>query len=83
MTETNKNQPPIPPDSKSDQWRQIARYSGLGMEMAIAIVGMALLGHFIDGRMQLSQPIFTLTLSGIGLVYVFVKIFKIAGDDQK
>lgn len=61
-------------------YKAIARYSGLGMEMAIAVIGMAMLGQFLDGRVGTTTPFFTLGLSVVGLVYVFYRIFKISSE---
>ena len=85
MTETSNNQRPTPPEQKGkrdDKWRQIARYSGLGMEIVVAVIGMAVLGRYLDVRLSHEQPVLALIFSAIGVVYVFVKIFKLASDDQ-
>jgi F0F1-type ATP synthase assembly protein I len=70
-----------PPDErKKNQWASIARYSGLGVEMAAAVLGAAFLGQYIDKRMGNAQPLFTIILSFTGVIYIFYRIFKISSD---
>jgi F0F1-type ATP synthase assembly protein I len=71
-----------PPDNrkKKEQWETLARYSGLGVEMAFAVLGSAFLGQYIDKRMGNDQPVFTLILSFLGVFYVFYRIFKVSSN---
>lgn len=73
-----KNSNTKPPTDKKGQWQTIARYSGLGMEMAIAVLGAAFLGQYIDKRTGLDQPVFTLILSFLGVIYAFYRIFRVS-----
>ena len=54
----------------------IVKYSGLSVKMAIAILGGVYLGKYIDEKLKLETPIFTLTLSLIGLALAIVIIIK-------
>lgn len=67
---------------RKEQLKAVARYSGLGMEMAGAVMGTALLGRWLDDRYGLEQPVCTLLLSFIGVLYVFYRIFRIASKPE-
>ena len=54
----------------------IVKYSGLSIKMAIAILGGVYLGKYIDEKLELETPIFTLAFSLIGLVLAIVIIIK-------
>lgn len=54
----------------------LVKYSGLSIKMAIAILGGVYLGKYIDEKLELETPIFTLTLSLIGLALAIVIIIK-------
>lgn len=69
-----------PPDDRKDQWEALARYSGLGVEMAGAVIGTALLGQWLDQKYAHETPWLTIIFSFFGLCYVFYRIFKIAAE---
>lgn len=48
--------------------------------MAMAVVGTAMLGQWLDRRAGHETPYYTLGLGVLGLVYVFYRIFKIASE---
>ncbi|RLD26960.1 MAG: hypothetical protein DRI54_01880 [Bacteroidetes bacterium] len=54
----------------------IVKYSGLSIKMAIAILGGVYLGKYIDEKLELETPVFTLALSLIGLALAIVIIIK-------
>lgn len=54
----------------------IVKYSGLSIKMAIAILGGVYLGKYIDEKLALETPVFTLILSLIGLALAIVIIIK-------
>ncbi|MEZ5006744.1 MAG: AtpZ/AtpI family protein [Chitinophagales bacterium] len=73
--------PSKPPKDKGDQYKAIAKYSGLGFEMVAAIVVPALIGQKIDKRTALSDiPIFTLLLGCLGIAYVLYRVFKLSSE---
>jgi F0F1-type ATP synthase assembly protein I len=53
------------PESKrpSEKSNALLRFSDLGFRMAIMIALGAYIGHWLDARMALSQPIFSIVLS--------------------
>ena len=55
---------------------EIVKYSGLSIKMAIAILGGVYLGKYIDEKLALKTPVFTLILSLIGLALAIVIIIK-------
>ena len=54
----------------------IVKYSGLSVKMAIAILGGVYLGKYIDEKLELETPVFTLILSLVGLFLAIVIIIK-------
>ena len=54
----------------------IVKYSGLSIKMAIAILGGVYLGKYIDEKLALETPVFTLILSLVGLALAIVIIIK-------
>jgi F0F1-type ATP synthase assembly protein I len=54
----------------------IVKYSGLSIKMALAILGGIYLGKYIDEKMVLETPIFTLIFSLVGLTLAIVIIIK-------
>lgn len=54
----------------------LVKYSGLSIKMAIAILGGVYLGKFIDEKLTLETPVFTLILSLLGLALAIVIIIK-------
>jgi len=56
-----------PKKNKSKPFNNFLQYSGLGMQMAVVIGGMAWLGDYLDNRSQNETPLYTLVLSLIGV----------------
>ena len=69
-------------EDKKARYAAIAKYSGLGLEMAVAILGTAFIGTKLDARVGNETPIYTLILSFLGVIYVFYRIFKISSSDS-
>ena len=69
MTETKNNSGKRLPDA-------IIKYSGLSAKMAIAILGGVYGGKYIDEKLALETPVFTLILSLLGLTLAIVIIIK-------
>ena len=68
------------PDKQKDKYQAIAKYSGLGVEMAAAVLGSAFLGQWLDKRAGHDTPLYTLVLSFLGVAYVFYRLFKISSE---
>lgn len=56
-----------PKKNKLKPSNSFLQYSGLGMQMAVIIGGMAWLGNYLDERAQKETPVFTIVLSLIGV----------------
>jgi len=54
----------------------IVKYSGISVKMAIAILGGVYGGKYIDEKLALETPVFTLILSLLGLTLAIVIIIK-------
>lgn len=54
----------------------IVKYSGLSAKMAIAILGGVYGGKYLDEKLTLETPIFTLIFSLLGLSLAIVIIIK-------
>jgi F0F1-type ATP synthase assembly protein I len=54
----------------------IVKYSGLSVKMAIAILGGVYGGKYLDEKLALETPIFTLIFSLVGLALAIVIIIK-------
>ena len=74
-------EPPKQPDKRKETYRAIARYSGLGVEMAVAVIGSAMLGQMLDKRAGNSTPFYTLGFSLVGVIYIFYRIYKISSSE--
>ena len=77
----DKNLPPEEPNEKRKQsLNAIARYSGLGAQIAVAVTLGLLAGKWLDKHFHTTQPLFTAGLSILGVfvgLYIFFKdIFK-------
>lgn len=72
--------PAKPPEPDRRAIQALARYAGLGMEMAVAVVGTALLGQWLDHRANHENPTYTLVFAFLGLIYIMYRIFRIASD---
>jgi len=70
MSEGDKN------DSEKDKiLKEVTPYLGLGLQLAITVTAMSLLGVWLDGKFHLS-PILTISLSLFGVIagmYNFIK----------
>ena len=75
---------PEPDDSPAGTY---AKYSGLAFQMLASIAGGVLLGQYLDRRMALATPWWTigLTLLGLGaaMYYVFRSLPKYSDDKPK
>ncbi|MFK7806663.1 MAG: AtpZ/AtpI family protein [Saprospiraceae bacterium] len=69
-TENNK-----PPRSKK-QANQVLKYSGMGMQMAIAVFVGAMIGQRLDAHFQMERPIWTAVLALVFLGAVMYMVFK-------
>jgi F0F1-type ATP synthase assembly protein I len=54
----------------------IVKYSGLSIKMAIAILGGVYGGKYLDEKLALETPVFTLIFSLVGLALAIVIIIK-------
>ena len=54
----------------------IVKYSGISIKMAVAILGGVYGGKYIDEKLALETPVFTLILSLLGLTLAIVIIIK-------
>jgi ATP synthase protein I len=70
-------------ESKEDRrpsFNALARYSGMGFQIGGTIIVCLFIGKWLDGRFKPSFPVFTtsLTILGvfIGLYFVFKEILK-------
>ena len=67
-------------DQKGNSGRRlpdaIIKYSGLSIKMAIAILGGVYGGKYIDEKLSLETPVFTLIFSLLGLALALVIIIK-------
>ena len=70
MSEGDKN------DSEKDKiLKEVTPYLGLGLQLAITVTAMSLLGVWLDGKFDIS-PILTISLSFLGVfagMYNFIK----------
>jgi ATP synthase protein I len=70
MSESDKN------DSEKDKiLKEVTPYLGLGLQLAITVAAMSLLGVWLDGKFD-TNPILTISLSFIGIfagMYNFIK----------
>ncbi|MCP4122567.1 MAG: AtpZ/AtpI family protein [Bacteroidetes bacterium] len=69
------------PNKRKGTYRAIARYSGLGVEMAVAVIGSAMLGQHLDKRAGHATPVYTLVFCFLGVLYIFYRIFKISASE--
>ncbi|MFP4369018.1 MAG: AtpZ/AtpI family protein [Candidatus Kapaibacterium sp.] len=60
---------------KAEAYREIGRYSSLGLEMIIPIFLGFFLGKWIDGKAD-SHPLWTLVLGFMGIITGMVNFFK-------
>jgi hypothetical protein len=57
-------------------YQKYLRYSGLGIQMAVYIVGGILLGRWLDGLIGWDFPVLTLVLLFLGISGAFWTLFK-------
>lgn len=62
-------------DDRASALRSAGRYLNLGLTFALAIGGMAYLGHWLDGRWG-TDPWLTLAGSFLGMAVGFVNLFQ-------
>lgn len=77
----DKNLPPKDPNEKRKQsLNNLARYSGIGAQIGVAVALGLLAGKWLDRHFHTSQPVYTAALSilgvFVGLYIVFKDIFK-------
>jgi F0F1-type ATP synthase assembly protein I len=77
----DKNQEKEPNENRrQSSLNALARYSGMGFQIAAAIILCLFLGKWLDGKFPMSFPVFTtsLTLLGVflGVYLVFREILK-------
>ncbi len=77
----DKNQPKKEPnENRRQSLNAMARYSGMGFQIAAAIILCLFLGKWLDGKFPMKFPLFTtvLTLLGVflGVYLVFRDILK-------
>ncbi len=67
---------PPKPDSDSDRLRTVARYSGIGAQMAATIGLSTWAGYWLDQRFQSKTPWFTLGLMLLGLFAALYNVIR-------
>lgn len=69
----------------SKNQRNIARFSGLGIQMGVIIGGFAWLGNYLDKKQGNNKPWWTLSLllfGVIGAMYLVIKEIKQMNEDE-
>ena len=64
------------PEHPKEKPNAVLRFSDLGIRMAVMIALGAYIGHWLDTRMALSKPIFSIVLSLLaigGSMYMVIK----------
>lgn len=76
----DKNLPKDPNEKRRQSLNSFARYSGIGIQIAVPVVLGILAGRWLDNHFQTKQPLWTagLAILGVfmGLYLVFRDIFK-------
>ncbi|NVO30839.1 AtpZ/AtpI family protein [Hymenobacter lapidiphilus] len=67
---------PNNPDNGSDRLRTVARYSGIGMQMAATIGLSTWAGYWLDKHYQTKTPWFTLGLMLLGLFAALYNVIR-------
>ena len=70
------NMPPENKRSSSRPVNDLARYSGIALQMAVVLGGFAYLGHWLDQRFRLATPWFTLAGCLIGLTLSMAQVLR-------
>lgn len=65
---------PTDPDKNSDRLRSVARYSGIGVQMAATIGLSTWAGYWLDKHYQTKTPWFTL---GLMLLGTFAALYNV------
>lgn len=61
-------------DSIAESFRVVAPYMGLGIQLAVTIVGMVLIGDWLDKKYSTSHWLWIFALiGGAGGIYNFIK----------
>lgn len=61
---------------KNNGGNEYLKWSGLAMQGIAVILVFLFVGRFIDGKMQLETPVFTITGILLGVCYFFYSLFK-------
>jgi len=67
---------PKPPANNKSLNAQLLEFSGMAFEMLVIIGIFVLLGRFIDKKITLEIPLFTIVLCIVGLAASFYQIFR-------
>ncbi len=67
---------PPRPDADSDRLRTVARYSGIGVQMAATIGLSTWAGYWLDQHFQSKTPWFTLGLMLLGLFAALYNVIR-------
>lgn len=66
--------------------KNLARFSGVGIQMGIVIGGFAWLGNYLDKRQNNTKPWWTIGLLLFGVLsamYLVIKEIKQMGEDEE
>lgn len=76
--------PPRPPapDNNPDRLRAVARYSGIGAQMAATIGLSTWTGYWLDKHFQTKTPWFTLGLMLLGLFAALYNVIRAVTKEQ-
>ncbi|WP_400192502.1 AtpZ/AtpI family protein [Hymenobacter sp. B81] len=72
---------PTPPDSEQKRSSQLARYSGVGVQMLVVIGLSTWLGTWLDGKYGWS-PWATVVLALLGVFIAMYQIIRAAANDK-
>ena len=70
------------PDSNPDRLRAVARYSGIGAQMAATIGLSTWAGYWLDKHYQTQTPWFTLGLMLLGLFAALYNVIRAVTKEQ-
>ena len=73
---------PTDPDNNSDRLRSVARYSGIGAQMAATIGLSTWAGYWLDKHFQTNTPWFTLGLMLLGLFAALYNVIRAVSKDE-
>ncbi len=63
--------------------KEYAKWSSLAMQGIVSIVGLTLLGKYLDKHLNSTKPVYTLIGIGVGSVFFFYRFFKTIFSEQK